>query len=136
MQSIFTSIAKLLGRKSITNDEILEVLRNHEKRILELEGEVGVQKTEVAGLKKGFEEQKQTFDERLKELAKKGQATKLRTTADLKRLEKDLKALVDALDLVVAGEFAPERRKEINTLIKIAKGHRTRVNKVLETRLH
>ncbi len=67
MQNIFTSIAKLLGRKSITNEEILEVLRNHEKRIGELE-------QEVADLHRSFDDQRQVFDGRLKDLAKKGQA--------------------------------------------------------------
>jgi hypothetical protein len=129
MTNIFTSIAKLLGRKSITNDEILEVLRSHEKRIGELE-------KEVDSLNKGLDEQKQAFDGRLKDLAKKGQAAKKRSTDELQSLRTDLDALIDALNLVVAGEFAPERRKEITNLIKVAKGHRTRVSKVIEQRVH
>lgn len=129
MQSILSSIAKLLGRKSITTEEILEVLRSHEKRITELENE-------VAGLQQGLDDQKQAFDGRLKDLAKKSQAAKKRTTEELQQLRRDLDALIDALNLVVAGEFAPERRKEITTLIKVAKGHRTRISKVLEERVH
>jgi ABC-type transporter Mla subunit MlaD len=129
MHNIFSSIAKLLGRKSITNEEILEVLRNHEKRIVELE-------KEVVELTKSFDDQRHAFDGRLKDLAKKGQAAKKRSTEDLKQLRSDLDALIDALNLVVAGEFAADRRKEITNLIKVAKGHRTRVAKVIEHRVH
>jgi hypothetical protein len=66
MSGIFTSIARLLGRSTISNEEILQVLRNHEDRIKELE----------ASVEKGAQE----VEDRFKEISKKSLAAKKQAT--------------------------------------------------------
>jgi hypothetical protein len=122
MQGIFASVAKLLGRKSISHEEVLEVLRNHEQRI--------------AGLEKGLDDMAQKVEDRLKELSKKSQAAKKQATKDLEQLRRELDSLVGALEIVIAGELAPARRNEIKNLMKMARGRRTRINNIIEARVH
>jgi TolA-binding protein len=112
----------LLGRKSISHEEVLEVLRNHEQRI--------------AGLEKGLDDMAQKVEDRLKELSKKSQAAKKQATKDLEQLRRELDSLVGALEIVIAGELAPARRNEIKNLMKMARGRRTRINNIIEARVH
>lgn len=114
MGNFFDSIARLLGRSHISNEEVLEVLRNHEKRIDQLES--------------GFEKMAQTLEDRYAELASKGKAAKQQAAKDLKQLSRELEALISAIEVVVAGELAPARRADINRLLKMARGRRTRIN--------
>jgi hypothetical protein len=122
MVNILTSIAKLLGGSRISHEEILQVLRNHEQRITELESAVEKRASEV--------------EARLKDLSKKSLAAKKQATKDLEQLRSELDALIGALEVVIAGEFAPARQKEIKHLMKVAKGRRTRIDNILEARVH
>jgi F0F1-type ATP synthase delta subunit len=122
MQSIFTSIAKLLGRSHISNDEILQVLRSHEQRI--------------SGLEKGLDDQAKRIEDAYKEVSKKSLAAKKQATKDLELLRRELDSLIGAVEVVIAGELAPARRQEIKSLMKTAKGHRTRIQNVIESRVH
>lgn len=122
MRSIFASVAKLLGRSSINNDEVLEVLRNHESRIAELE--------------KGLDEMARKLEAQYKDLSKKSQAAKKQATKDLETLRSELDGLIKAMDIVIAGELAPARRHEIKNLMKMAKGRRTRITNIIESRVH
>jgi len=117
MTNLFSSIARLLGRPTISNQEVLEVLRSHEKRIEELE--------------LGFDRMAQTLEDRYADLAKKGVDAKKQAAKDLKQLSRELEALVSAIEVVVAGELAPSRRKDINKLLRMARGRRTRLNNIL-----
>jgi hypothetical protein len=122
MANILTQIAKLLGRSTISNEEILQVLRNHEQRIKELEGTV--------------EERTNEVEARFKDLHKKTLAAKKQATKDLEQLRSELDALIGALEVVIAGEFAPARQKEIKHLMKVARGRRTRIDTIIEARVH
>ena len=122
MHGIFASVAKLLGRKAISNDEVLEVLRNHEHRIAELE--------------KGLDEMAQKLEDQFKDISKKTLAAKKQATKDLEQLRRELDSLIGAVDIVIAGELAPARRHEIKNLMKMAKGRRTRINNIIEARVH
>lgn len=121
MNGIFTSIAKLLGRSTISNEEVLQVLRNHEQRITELET--------------ALEERAQEVEKRLKELSKKSVAKK-QATKELEKIRGELDSLIGAVELVIAGELAPARRQEIKHLMKVAKGRRTRIHNIIQERVH
>ena len=120
--SIFSSIAKLLGKQAISNDEVLQVLRSHENRLSEIEKKV--------------EDSVTKLEARCSELSKKGQAAKKQATKDLEALRSELDALIGAVDVVVSGELAPQRRTEIKKLMRTAKGSRTRIQKVIESRVN
>jgi hypothetical protein len=122
MTSIFTSIAKLLGRSTISNEEILQVLRNHEDRIKELE----------ASVEKGAQE----VEDRFKALSKKSLAAKKQATKELEQLRTELDSLIGAVELVIAGELAPARRHDIKQLMRVAKGRRTRIHNIIQDRVH
>jgi F0F1-type ATP synthase delta subunit len=120
--SIFASIARLLGRSSISNEEVLQVLRDHERRIKELE--------------KVLEDRAQEVEDRFNDLSKKSQAAKRQATKQLEQLRSDLDSLIGAVELVIAGELAPARRQEIKSLMKVAKGRRTRIHNIIESRVN
>jgi len=120
--SIFSSIAKLLGKQSISNEEVLQVLRNHENRISDIEDRL--------------EEMVAKLESRYNELSKKGQAAKNKATKDLEQLRSELDSLIGAVDVVISGELAAGRRTEIKKLMKTAKGSRTRIQKVIESRVN
>jgi hypothetical protein len=128
MASLMGSIRKLVGGSSLSDDEVREILKDHELRIKELENEVDrlgtVSEKNAASVEKKF-----------KELVKKGQAAKKQATDDLKQLQTELETLIGALDIVIAGELAELRKREIKDLMKVAKSHRTRINKVVESRV-
>jgi len=122
VMSIFSSIAKLLGKQSISNEEVLQVLRNHENRISDIEDRL--------------EEMVAKLESRYNELSKKGQAAKNKATKDLEQLRSELDSLIGAVDVVISGELAAGRRTEIKKLMKTAKGSRTRIQKVIESRVN
>ena len=78
---------------------MLQVLRDHERRIKELET--------------ALDERAQEVEDRFKELSKKSQAAKRQATKELEQLRSELDALIGATELVIAGELAPTRRQEI-----------------------
>jgi hypothetical protein len=127
MASLMGSIRKLVGGSSLSDDEVREILKDHELRIKELE-------KEVDRLGTASEKHAASVEKKFKELAKKGQAAKKQTTDDLKQLQSELETLIGALDIVIAGELAELRKREIKDLMKVAKSHRTRINKVIESR--
>lgn len=122
MRGIFASVAKLLGRNSITNDEILEVLRNHESRIADLE--------------KGLEETARKLEGQYNDLSRKSQSAKKQATKDLEQLRRELDGLIGAMEIVIAGELAAARRQEIKNLMRTAKGRRTRISNIIDARVH
>src|SRR5262245_61025938 len=122
MHSIFGSIAKLLGRPSISNDEILQVLRNHEARIKDLEDAMEARANEI--------------EERFKGISKKTQEVKKQATKDLEQLRAELDSIIGGIEVVIAGELAPARMQEIKHLKRLAKGRRTRIENIIESRVH
>ena len=128
MATFLGSIAKLLGRSSISDEDVLQVLRNHEQRMIELE-------KIVTDLESKLDNAVESIEKKFKETSKKSQQAKKQATGDLKRLQSELETLIGAMEIVINGELAQVRKKEIKDLINLAKGHRTRINNVIESRV-
>lgn len=129
VMGILATISKLFSKSSLTDEEIRDLLKNHETRIAELEKKV----EDVAN---ELEEKALELARQVKDVSNRTQSAKKQTTKELQEVQKDLNRLLGAIEIVINGELAPERLKEIKKLKTIAKRHSTRIANVITERVN
>jgi peptidoglycan hydrolase CwlO-like protein len=126
---ILATISKLFSKSSLTDEEIRELLKNHETRIAELE-------KKIEDVSNELESQAADLARQVKDVSSRTQSAKKQTTKELQEVQKDLDRLLGAIEIVINGELAPERMREIRKLKTTAKRHSTRITNVITARLN
>jgi uncharacterized protein YukE len=123
-----TAVAKLFGRDRLTDEDIKEILTDHQGRIEDQAKRLDDVEQRMNGMVEKLAKELETAGRR-------SGAAKKQATDDLQAVKADLDRLISVVQMVLEGEKAPARQDQIKRLLKAAKSNRTRVTNEVSARL-